>query len=141
MPLLGFGICIAPFLDKRMAPRVSFAVHETIPPRIIVRDHVAALDIMHGNGNVADLGTETISHGIPLFPKLMRHKGVDFSETSVVGLVVAGMISKHVRASRHKNGLSQAPEPSVKAVTVKGTKHIVKDRIVLMTKLAQLIVQ
>ena len=136
-----FGICTAPFLDQRMAQLVSFAVHETIPLGIIVRDHVAALNIMHGNGNVADLGPETISHGIPLFPKLMRHKGVDIRKTGVVGLVVARVIGKDVRAGGHENSLSQAPEPSIEAVAVKGIEHIVKDGIVLMTKLPQLIVQ
>jgi 6-phosphogluconate dehydrogenase (decarboxylating) len=124
-----------------MSPRVSFAVHEAIPPGVIVRDHFTALDIMHSNGNVIDLGPETISQGIPLFPKLMRKKGVDFSETGVVGLVIARVIGKSVRAGGNVNSFSQAPEPSVEAITVKGIKHIVKDRIVLMTKLAQLIEQ
>jgi hypothetical protein len=136
-----FGICTAPFLDQRMAPLVSFAVHETIPPGVIVRDHFAALDIMQGNGNVVDLSTDTSSQGIPLLPKLMRKKGVDLRETGVVGLVVARVIGKNVRASGHVHSLSQAPEPSVKAVTVKGSKHIVENRIVVMTKLTQLIVQ
>jgi hypothetical protein len=124
-----------------MTPLISFAVHETIPPGIVVRDHFASLDVMHGNSNVVDLRPETISHGIPLFPKLMRHKGVDFSKTGVVGLVVARVIGEDMRAGGHENSLSQAPEPSVEAVAVKGIEHIVKDRIVLMTKLAQLIVQ
>jgi hypothetical protein len=123
-----------------MAPLISFAVHETIPSGVIVRDHFSLLDIMHGNGNGVDLGPEAISHGIPLFPKLMRHERVDLSETGVVRLVVASVIGKHMRAGGHENSLSQTSEPSVKAVAVKGTKHIVEDRIVLMTKLAELIV-
>jgi hypothetical protein len=136
-----FGICTAPFLDQRMAPLVSFAVHETIPPGVIARDHFAAFDIMRGNGNVVDLGPELISQGIPLLPKRMLKKGEDLNETSIVGLVVACMVGKDVRAGGHVYGLSQAPEPSVKAVTVKGSKHIVKNRIMVTTKLAQLIVQ
>jgi hypothetical protein len=136
-----FGICTAPFLDQRMAPFIFFAVHVTIPPGIIVRDHLALLDVTHGNSNMVDLRPETISHGIPLFPKLMRHKGVDFSKTGEVGLVVARVIGEGMRAGGHEYSLSQVPEPSVEAVTVKGIEHIVKDRIVLFTKLAQLIVQ
>ena len=139
--LLVFGIFTAPFLDQWMAPLVSFAVHKPIPPGIIVRYHFATLDVMHGNSNMVDLRPDVISHGIPLFPKLMRHEGVDFSKTGVVGLVVASVIGEDERAGGHENSLSQASEPPVKAVTVKGMKHIVKDRIVIMTKLAQLIVQ
>jgi hypothetical protein len=115
-------------------------VHVIIPPSVIVRDHVAALDIMRGNGNVVDLSPETITHGIPLFPQL-RHGGVDFFETDKVGLVIARVIRKDVRAGGHVNSLSQAPHPSIKAVTIKGIKHLVKVGIVLMLKLAQFIVK
>jgi hypothetical protein len=54
----------APLLD--MAPRISLAVHVTIPAGVIVRNHFAALDILHGDGYVVDLRPEAISHRIPL---------------------------------------------------------------------------
>lgn len=128
-------IASAPFLDEWMTPLLILTVHKAIPLGVVVGNHIALDKVTSRNGNVLDLSTDTISHGIPHGPEFFRI-GKVFRHVLHGWFVVARVIGKDMRRSRHVNGLAPVSHATVKAVALECLNHLVKASVVILAKVA-----